>query len=111
MTGERAKAILNVDVVTFDYKDGGVGKNPLDRSGVNAEDVLEAAPEVVSYADVNDEEIPDSVDYSKFVPYLIKMIQIQQDEIDQLKAQNAILSDRLEAIEKRGMTEKMDGTA
>ena len=31
MTGERAKAILNVDVVTFEYNDGVVGKNQLDR--------------------------------------------------------------------------------
>lgn len=99
MTEEKAKTLLDVEIVTFDYKDGVVGKNPLDRSGVIAEDTAEIIPEAVGYITEDDEEIPDSVDYSKFVPYLIKMVQIQQNEIDRLKLENAALDDRLAKIE------------
>ena len=44
--------------------------------------------------------VPDSVDYAKFTPYLIKMVQMQQKEIDGLKSENATLSKRLDAIEE-----------
>ena len=84
ITEERAKKILDVNVVTYDYRCN-IMSRPLDKTGVIAEDVESIIPEVVSYTTIDDEEVPDSVDYSKFVPYLIKMIQIQQDEIDKLK--------------------------
>jgi hypothetical protein len=102
MTEKRAKTVLDVEIVTFDYKYG-ISSNPLDRTGVIAEDVIRIIPEVVNYTIIDNDKAPDSVDYSMFVPYLIKMVQIQQEEIDQLKAQNAVLSDRLEAIEKLGV--------
>ncbi len=100
MTKKRAKAILDVEVVTFDYKDG-IVNNPLDRTGVIAEEVVGVIPEVVNYTIIDDDKVPDSVDYSKFVPYLIKMVQIQQNEIDRLKLENAALAERLTAIEER----------
>lgn len=58
--------------------------------GVIAEDVNKIISSVVTIPKNYDENDPSldnvpSVDYSKFVPYFIKMIQIQQKEIDNLK--------------------------
>lgn len=94
ITEDEAKKILDIDVVSFDYKDNFGGEK--NQFGVIAEDVLDVIPFVVSVPDDYDSEnfdeskgidqpIP-SVDYSKFVPYLIKMIQLQQEEINQLKS-------------------------
>ena len=84
ITEERANKILDVNVVTYDYKNK---ENGVDRTGVIAEDVLEIIPEVVTF--LEDEEtkeiLPNGVDYSKFVPYLIKEVQILKKEIDELK--------------------------
>jgi hypothetical protein len=94
-----AKKLLSIKVVHYDYSDE-VTKdknNKYNQSGVIAEDVASIIPEVVGYAipygheDEFDEPVPDTVDYSKFVPYLIKMVQMQQKEIDQLKAEVAEL--------------------
>jgi hypothetical protein len=94
-----AKKLLSIKVVHYDYSDE-VTKdknNKYNQSGVIAEDVVSIIPEVVGYAipygheDEFDEPVPDTVDYSKFVPYLIKMVQMQQKEIDQLKAEVAEL--------------------
>lgn len=78
MTEEEACKILEINPVTFDYKEEIDGTNC---RGVIAEEVYDTIPFVVQMKDGE----PDSVDYSKFVPYLIKMIQIQQKEIQQLK--------------------------
>lgn len=86
---EKALKILDVDVVNFDYKKDsghGEGDERLDKTGVIAEDVVNIIPEVVSYREIDGEQKVDSVDYSKFVPFLIKMVQMQQKEIDELKA-------------------------
>lgn len=83
-----AKKLLDLRPVSFDYK---IDKNHSNQRGLIAEEVLEVMPEMVilpkDYAgyDENHPEIVPSIDYSKFVPYLIKMIQIQQKEIDDLK--------------------------
>ena len=97
MADADAMKLLSVKVVKFDYKEefGGI-KN---QYGCIAEDVQQCLPFVVTIADKYDENKPisttnpaPSIDYSKFVPYLIKMVQIQQDEINELKA-------RIDAIE------------
>ncbi len=113
MTEERAKQLLKLEIDIYDYKEDVVSDvTRHNRTGIIAEQAAKVFPEAVIYKDVeNLGNVPDGIDYTRFIPSMVKMIQIQQDEIDQLKAQNAILSDRLEAIEKRGMTEKMDGTA
>ena len=77
MTEERAKRILSVEVNTYDYKDNVVDENQYDRTGVIAEKVVEIMPEVVSYRE------------------------IQQDEIDALKAENASLAERLAKIQEK----------
>lgn len=103
MTNERAKRILEVEVDTYDYKSGVVSvEEQYDRSGVIAEPTANIFPEAVLYKEIEGlGNVPDSVDYSRFVPSLIKMVQIQQKEIDQLQAENAALAERIAAIEER----------
>ena len=91
MTDEEALKILDVEVVKFDYKEEFGGKT--NQSGVIAEEVKEIIPEVVDISEFYDETKaidPASnpspiVDYGKFAPYLIKMIQIQQEKIEALE--------------------------
>ena len=96
MTDERAKKILDVEVDTYDYKDNMVDENQHDRTGVIAEEVVEIMPEVVLYREIDGlGNVPDSVDYSRFVPSLIRMVQIQQDKIDTLEEQLNDLREQL----------------
>ncbi len=88
ITDSRAKAILDVDVVTYDYRDGVVSEESrYDRTGVEAEKVAQIIPEVVTYKAIEGEKVPDGVDYSRFVPYIIKPIQTQQKQLDAQKEQ------------------------
>lgn len=87
ITDDEAKKILELRPVSFDYKQLG-NKN---QRGLIAEEVLEVLPNMVTIPEdyvefdpENPSNVP-SIDYSKFVPYLIKMIQIQQKEIEELK--------------------------
>lgn len=85
MTEEEARKLLNVDIVKFDYKEEyGGNKN---NYGVIAEDLNEVIPYAVIQSDSHeeDEESIPCVDYSKLVPYLVKVVQMQQKEIDELK--------------------------
>ena len=90
ITEEEVNKILDIDVITFDYKANmGFGDDEarINKRGVIAEDVEPIIPSAVVYC--NDEEgnkIVNSVDYMKFVPYLIKMVQMLKKEIDDLKA-------------------------
>lgn len=88
MTDEEAKKILDVDVVSFDYKEElGMGeRDTYNRMGVIAEDTEKIIPTAVIQKEIDGEMVADSVDYSRFVPYLIKMVQDQQKEIEELKA-------------------------
>lgn len=81
LTDEEARKILEIHPVTFFYTNQEDRKK---RSGVIAEEAIDVIPSVVS---LDEEGNPDGVSYPDFVPYLIKMIQIQQREIDQLKEQ------------------------
>ena len=87
ITEKEAKKLLELRPVSFDYRHI-KGDN---QRGLIAEEVLEVMPEMVSVPEgytEYDKNHPDnvpSIDYSKFVPYLIKMVQIQQKEIDDLK--------------------------
>lgn len=93
MSEEEAKKILLLNPVDFDYiKEFGGEKN---QRGLIAEDVLNIIPSCVTVPDGYSEEEFDAskgiknkvlaIDYSKLVPYLIKMVQIQQEEIEALK--------------------------
>lgn len=97
ITEERAKELLNIRVRTFDYNDDQICSTGLtDKVGVIAEEVTNVMKDVVIFEPSDDDPskmIERSVDYQGFVPYLIKMIQIQQKEIDNLKA-------KIEKLEK-----------
>lgn len=76
MTDDEAKQLLDVEIVNFDYING-----PKDQHGVIAEDVQEVLPYPVIEGNTNP-----SINYTKFVPYMIKMIQIQAAKIEDLEA-------------------------
>lgn len=91
ITDSRAEEVLDVDVVTFDYK-GEESEN--DRTGLIAEDVREIIPEAVIEMECNDDDGSSityiGIDYSRFVPYLIKLGQIER--VSQLDTDEAIVS-------------------
>lgn len=81
-----AKKILKFRPIIYDYKEEyGKKKN---QEGLIAEEVEEIDPYHVFY---DKEGKPSGIDYSSFVPKLIKMIQIQQKEIEDLKTRIADL--------------------
>jgi hypothetical protein len=85
---EEAYKLLDVTPVSFDYiSEIGGAKNQF---GVIAEEVNDILPFVVSIPedykedDGNYMNVP-SVDYSKFIPHLIKLVQIQEQKINDLQ--------------------------
>lgn len=74
---EEAEKILELEPVRFDYIHG-----MKDRRGFIAEDVAEVLPNLVT---PEEEDIPASLDYNGIIPYLVKMVQKQQEEINELK--------------------------
>ena len=94
MTRERALKILKIRAVTFDWNDDQViTTQKCDNAGVIAEEVSRVLPDLVVFeAEKGDEERRERrVEYERFTPYLIKMVQIQQEEIDTLKKRIDIL--------------------
>ena len=79
MTEEYAKKLLELRPVSYDYKNkaDGVGCYGLIAEEVDA---VESYP--VFY---NDDHAPEGIDYSKFVPQIIKLLQIYEREIRELK--------------------------
>lgn len=84
MTEEEANKVLDLRVVTFNYKKDSMmqGKNV---GGLIAEETVDLIPNVVSTAIVEEKEVPDSIDYSKLVPYLIKEVQVLNDKLIELR--------------------------
>ena len=80
ITDEQGKAILDLKPVIYDYKNK---DNGTDCEGLYAEDVYKLIPYSVT---LNEDNEPDSIDYSRLVPRMIKMIQILENEIEELKA-------------------------
>lgn len=83
MTDEEANKILDIEVVTFDYKDKYGEKN---QRGCIAEQVVEHIPSVVldGYDIYGNHHDINSIDYSKFTPYLLKKTQMQETVINNL---------------------------
>lgn len=78
MTEDEARKILDVGVVGYDYINGAK-----DQYGMIAEDVHKVIPNIVSgNVDCNDDDVESvmniGIDYSKAVPYLIKMVQMME---------------------------------
>lgn len=91
MSAERAKEILKLRPVTCDYINE---KNGTDIECMIAEEVSAINQYPVVY---DSDGKPDGLDYSKFVPKLIKMAQLQQSQIDDLKNEIELLKKSLSA--------------
>lgn len=89
MSDDEARQILKYRVVDYDYinEDNGTGCQ-----GMIAEEVAEIN-EYPVYR--NPDGTVEGLDYSKFVPQLIKMVQIQQTQIEELKETVNILSKKI----------------
>lgn len=79
MTEEYAKKLLELRPVSYDYKnkEDGVGCYGLIAEEV---DTVESYP--VYY---NNDHTPEGIDYSKFVPQIIKLLQMHERELEKLK--------------------------
>lgn len=77
LSEDEAKKVLELRPVTYDFKNEDLGT---DRRGFIAEEVEEVIPELVNY---NEDVV--SLDYISMIPYLTKMIQLQQTQINELK--------------------------
>jgi len=84
--------ILSLEGVSFDWKSD-PAKQP--QLGVIAQEVEKVAPELVSTNSAGYK----SVNYDGFSALLINAVKEQQQSIDQLKAENQQLKDRLEKLE------------
>ena len=105
MTEERAKKILNIRAVTFDWNDGQpISTQKCDNAGVIAEEVSQIYPDLVVYDNYDNDpntKIERRVEYERFTPYLIKMVQIQQKQIDTMQATINALEHRLSILEAK----------
>ena len=93
LSEEEALNLLKIKALSFDYKEKFGEKN---QRGFYAEDVAPYFPTCVIVPDgYNEDEFDEeealknmnylSIDYSKFVPFIIKLAQIQQRQIDALE--------------------------
>ena len=92
MTDDEAMKILQLTPVDFDYIEAYGGEK--NQHGLIAEDTIDIIPSCVTVPYGYSEDAFDidngirnevlAIDYSKLVPYLVKMIQIQQKQIDKL---------------------------
>ena len=97
MTEERARKILDIRPVTFDWNDDQPATTRQnDNAGVIAEEVSQVIPDLVVYEDTEDgEKIERRVEYERFTPYLIKMIQMQQKQIDEQQKEIELLKQHI----------------
>ncbi len=93
LTDDEAQKILMLRPVKYDYINEEDGT---DCYGLIAEEVNTVIPYPIVY---DSEGNPDGIDYSKFVPYLIKMIQLHDNRITVLEEENEKLKSRLEKLE------------
>ena len=84
MSQEEAKKILQLRPVSFDYIKGEGDKNCYGLIAEEVQDIGLNYPVFEGTMKSKDEECL-QLDYSKFVPYLIKMIQIQEERINNLE--------------------------
>jgi hypothetical protein len=79
LTEDEAKKVLLLVPASYDFKNN-PSKN---RRGFIAEEVNEVIPEVVSKDDNGE---PEGIYYTDLIPYLTKMIQVQQEQINKLES-------------------------
>ena len=85
-----AEKLYQLNTVSFDYING-----EKDMVGLIAEEVEPLLPNVCSYGEEGGEKTLFGIDYTRFIPYLIKLAQEQKKEIDELKAEIEELKRRL----------------
>lgn len=79
MEAEEARKILDLDAVSFDYKNKSSGTN---KRGFIAEDVAEVLPNLVT---PETEDMPAGLDYVGMIPYLQAVIKEQEKRIEALE--------------------------
>lgn len=84
MTEERANKILDLETKVFDYNEESK-MNAKNVSGLIAEEVENIIPEAVVYRKIDGIKVPDSIDYTSFIPYLIKEVQILNKKLKKLE--------------------------
>jgi len=77
---ERAMKLMEMEVVTFDYKNGDTNQ-----VGLIADDVMLIDPTYVVYKPVASGGELAGIDYSKFAAPLLKLVQMQQRQIEDLR--------------------------
>lgn len=88
LTNTEALKILDLNPVKFDFIK--TETNDQRERGFIAEEVMNVIPQIAFEEETDDEgniTKPASLNYIGLMPYLVKMIQIQQQEIDELKEQ------------------------
>lgn len=95
MTEERALKLLEMRPVTFDYNECiPCSTHNTNKAGFIAEEIEEVVDDLVIY-EITEEgkEIPYNIEYQSITPYLVKLCQMQQKQIDDL-------TKRIEKLEK-----------
>lgn len=100
ISDEETRKLLDIDVVKFDYRRGQVADGECKGwYGAIAEQVHDVMPHAVADWDAGTDEegneIYAGIYYEAFIPHMIRMIQLQQEEIDELKQQRARVSPRV----------------
>lgn len=104
MKDDEAKKLYNLDVISFDYKkEYEEGKK--NQFGLIAEDCDKIIPYVVCKPD-NNENSTWGIDYTKFVPYLIKNLQLHEETIEKLNGTVQQLMNRVDKLESEIKTLK-----
>ena len=91
ITEEEAKKILDIPVYSYDYKENFGGEKG--QYGMIAEELVEKIPSAVNIPphyenfdpELGDDQPLITIDYWKLIPHMVKVIQMQQKEIDELK--------------------------
>ena len=83
---EDGDKILELEPVEFDYKDTGNHS-----SGLIADDVKQYFPDLIYY---NDDEVT-GLNYVGLIPYMLKKIQMQQKDLDEMNKQIGTLKEQL----------------
>ena len=100
------KKLLNLRPVYFEYKEDYLDKKDADYkrpiSGFYAELVEKYFPEAVRY---NEKGQPEDWDPKKLLPGMLKLIQLQNEEINNLKRKMSSLNGRIKKME--GLIERM----
>src|SRR5262249_38283044 len=91
---ERSQGLYQLRPVTFRYKQDTQRQR---QYGLIAEEVVKVYPELVTKGADGKVE---AVQYHELIPMLLNEVQHQQQEIAELKAQNASLAARLEGLEQ-----------